>query len=545
VPLDFAGNRDRILESIRLAKEGGARLRTGPELEICGYGCLDHFLEGDTFLHSWEVLAEILANPICKGMLLDIGIPVRHRNVRYNARVLATYRHIYGLRAKQSLANNGLYREARHFSAWEKAREVQVYYLEQCARACTGQDTCPIGDFILSAVDTAIACETCEEMFTPLNPSSFTGLNGAEIILNSSASHAELRKLRTRLELITNCTRKLGGVYVYANATGIDGEARMLFDGSSMVIVNGEVVAQSSQFSLKSVEVTVATVDVEQVRSFRATHSRGVQAARQDEYPRIECGLVLGRGSDEIYLSDTLRLAKPMEMRILQSEEEIHYATAVWLWQYLVRSNAGGLFLALSGGLDSSTVALFVYGMARLVLRSVESGEEETLKDLRRVTGLPNFRPKKAEDIVSLLFHTAYMGTVHSSQETASRARRLAETIGAYHSDIVMDDAVLAFETIAGNALGGFKPRFGSEGGTPAESLARQNVRYRPAFVHGVESPNHLAGSRVLIRSSQSLWTGPGTQSPCLGLRARTALDHRTPAAPRWCCLASPGIWKR
>lgn len=47
------------------------------------------------------------------------------------------------------------------------------------------------------------------------------GLNGVEIILNSSASHAELRKLNTRLNLIQNCTRKLGGAYVYANATGV------------------------------------------------------------------------------------------------------------------------------------------------------------------------------------------------------------------------------------------------------------------------------------------------------------------------------------
>ena len=56
VPLDFAGNRDRILESIKLAKDKGAKLRTGPELEVPGYGCLDHHLEGDTFLHSWVCL---------------------------------------------------------------------------------------------------------------------------------------------------------------------------------------------------------------------------------------------------------------------------------------------------------------------------------------------------------------------------------------------------------------------------------------------------------------------------------------------------------
>ena len=48
IPLDFLGNRDRILESIRIAKEQGATLRTGPELEIPGYGCLDHHLESDT-----------------------------------------------------------------------------------------------------------------------------------------------------------------------------------------------------------------------------------------------------------------------------------------------------------------------------------------------------------------------------------------------------------------------------------------------------------------------------------------------------------------
>jgi NAD+ synthase (glutamine-hydrolysing) len=133
--------------------------------------------------------------------------------------------------------------------------------------------------------------------FTPQNPSTELGLNGvgtstlpthtltvlftdgsiqAEIILNSSASHAELRKLRTRLELISNSTRKLGGIYVYANASGVDGDARIMvslrrgcknaqylvvstylfqYDGSSMVLMNGKVFAQSSQFSLKPVDV--------------------------------------------------------------------------------------------------------------------------------------------------------------------------------------------------------------------------------------------------------------------------------------------------
>lgn len=44
---DIKGNYERILKSIEIAKSRGASLRVGPELEIPGYGCLDHFLEGE------------------------------------------------------------------------------------------------------------------------------------------------------------------------------------------------------------------------------------------------------------------------------------------------------------------------------------------------------------------------------------------------------------------------------------------------------------------------------------------------------------------
>lgn len=50
--MDFVANRERIVESIKIAIAKGARFRVGPELEITGYSCLDHFLEQDTYLHS-------------------------------------------------------------------------------------------------------------------------------------------------------------------------------------------------------------------------------------------------------------------------------------------------------------------------------------------------------------------------------------------------------------------------------------------------------------------------------------------------------------
>ena len=61
---------------IEEARNAGARLRTGPELEVTGYSCEDHFYESDTFLHAWELLAILLEHPLCKDMLIDVGMPV-------------------------------------------------------------------------------------------------------------------------------------------------------------------------------------------------------------------------------------------------------------------------------------------------------------------------------------------------------------------------------------------------------------------------------------------------------------------------------------
>lgn len=45
-----------------------------------------------------------------------------------------------------------------------------------------------------------------------------------EIFTNSSGSHHSLRKLDERIALISEATRKNGGVYLYSNQLGCDGD---------------------------------------------------------------------------------------------------------------------------------------------------------------------------------------------------------------------------------------------------------------------------------------------------------------------------------
>ncbi|KIW98928.1 uncharacterized protein Z519_00591 [Cladophialophora bantiana CBS 173.52] len=116
-----------------------------------------------------------------------------------------------------SLAQDGLYCEARHFATWVKERTTETDYLEKVISDITGRMTVPISEAVFSRLVTSVGacnwwseCVTCEELFTSSNRSKNMAPNGVEVIVNSSASHAELRKLNNRLSLIQDYTRKLG-----------------------------------------------------------------------------------------------------------------------------------------------------------------------------------------------------------------------------------------------------------------------------------------------------------------------------------------------
>jgi NAD+ synthase (glutamine-hydrolysing) len=73
----------------------------------------------------------------------------------------------------------------------------------------------------------------------------------------------------------------------------------------------------------------------------------------------------------------------------------------LWLWDYLRRSGARGFFLPLSGGADSASVAAMIGSMSKILLTSINSGNQEVLADLRRIVGDQTFTPKKYQDIVA------------------------------------------------------------------------------------------------------------------------------------------------
>jgi len=450
----------------------------GPELEITGYGCEDHFVEQDTVTHAWECLKDILSGDLTEGILCSIGMPIIHESVRYNCQVFCFNRKILMIRPKMSLANDGNYREFRWFSAWTFKDQLVDFHLPNCISEALEQDSAPFGYGYIQFLDLAIAAETCEELFTINAPRIGLALNGVEVFVNASGSHHQLRKLNFRIDAMKNATLFCGGVYMYSNQQGCDG-GRLYYDGCSCVVVNGDVVVQGSQFSLQDVEVLIAQVDLDAVASYRGS----ISSYREQASHKTNISFV--KVPYKLCQSFNLNMfpSPAVKVKYHCPEEEIAFGPSCWLWDYLRRSGASGFLLPLSGGADSSSVAAIVGSMCQLVIKDIANGDECVKADAIRIGQYKNGEfPTDSKEFAKRIFYTVYMGTENSSEATSDRAKMLANEIGSWHLNVHIDTVISSLLTLF-QTLTGKRPRYKVDGGSYAENIGLQNIQARIRMV--------------------------------------------------------------
>ena len=528
--LDFTGNTKRIIDSIILAKNQGCSYRIGPELEITGYSCEDHFYEMDTIKFSWKCLGDILNydnGKLTEGILCDIGMPILHNGVRYNCRVFCLNKKILLIRPKMWLAEDGNYREGRWFTAWSKHKipDLEEHGLSDEINEITGQKTVKFGVAILEANDATVASEVCEELFTPESPNIMWGLEGVDIISNGSASHFQLGKRKYRHELIKGATAKNGGVYLYSNQVGCDG-TRLVFDGNSMIYKNGTLLATGEHLTFQDVEVVTASINLDEVRSYRsAIVSRGIQADQRNiKAPRVMIEDLVPGFRFTIIDNTAFDYTQPLEnLAQYDMEEEMGLSTARYLWDYLVRSGAGGFFLPLSGGVDSSSTAMLVFYMCEKITSIINrpfSVNDADYEDKSRLFNLINtnlnkilkFYPKlqiqkpyegthsvvlDAKGLMQVLMHTCNMPTKNNTLSIKQQASDLAASLGSYHITSPIEDPFIAVKNMAGQLIFESEPqdpkyaesnkmeipRYKLRDGDWQENLAIQNIQARLRMV--------------------------------------------------------------
>ncbi|KAL8485869.1 hypothetical protein ACS0TY_027962 [Phlomoides rotata] len=405
-------------------------------------------------------------------------MPVLKGAERYNCQVLCLNRKIVMIRPKMWLANDGNYRELRWFTAWKQKEHLEDFLLPSDISEALSQTTVPFGYGYIQFLDTAVAAEVCEELFSPMPPHTELALNGVEVFLNASGSHHQLRKLDIRLRAFIGATHTRGGIYMYSNHQGCDG-GRLYYDGCSCIVVNGDVVAQGSQFSLNDVELVVAQVDLDAVASLRGSISSFQEQASCK--PKVASVAVPYKLCESFKLQKLL--SSPLEIQYHSPEEEIAFGPGCWLWDYLRRSGASGFLLPLSGGADSSSVAAIVGCMCQLVVKAISDGDEQVKADAVRIGNYTDGQfPTDGKEFAGRIFYTVFMGSENSSDATRTRAKVLAEEIGSWHLDVSIDGVVSALLSLF-QTLTGKRPRYKVDGGSNIENLGLQNIQARIRMV--------------------------------------------------------------
>jgi len=434
VPLDWSGNRRRILTAISQAREAQATVLCLPELAITGYGCEDQFLSHEVAERAWDSLIQIL--PETSGMIVAVGLPVWVKNAVYNAISVISDGEIVGLVAKKNLAGDGLHYEPRWFHAWPEGVIVTDKF---------GDLHLPIGDPIFKIGGIRIGLEVCEDAWVADRPGRLFAGSGVDIILNPSASHFAFAKQEVREQFVLEGSRAFGAVYVYANLLGNEA-GRAIYDGGGLIASAGQLVAEGPRFSFQDVTLVHKTVDIERNRLHQArTVSRQIDVEGLSE---IE--LPFNWPDPNMVAESSCFRNSPVEhhpVPPMPKEEEFTRALALAYFDYLRKSWSGGFVVSLSGGADSAAVATFVKIMLDLALHDL--GEDGVRKKLPHLD-----LPEKVADWMKALLFCAYQGTKNSGETTRLAARAVAEALGCDYTEWEVDELVEGYETRAEKVLG-------------------------------------------------------------------------------------------
>ena len=442
LPLDWSGNRRRILESIAQAREAHVSVLCLPELAITGYGCEDQFLSHEVAERSWESLVEIAEHT--KDMVVAVGLPVWVKNAIYNSVAVLVDGEIKGLIAKKNLAGDGLHYEPRWFHAWPEGVIVNDKF---------GELHLPIGDPIFKLGGIRIGLEVCEDAWVADRPGRLFAGSGVDIILNPSASHFAFAKQEVREQFVVEGSRAFGAAYVYANLLGNEA-GRAIYDGGGLIASAGKIVAEGQRFSFQETTLVHKAVDIERNRLHQArTVSRKIDVQGLSE-------IELPFNWPEVTRQDGQEPLPPMS-----KDEEFTRAMALAYFDYLRKSWSSGFVVSLSGGADSAAVSSFVKIMLDLALSELgEEGVRERLPHLDL--------PENTKDWMKILLFCAYQGTKNSGETTRHAARSVAEALGCDYAEWEVDDLVEGYESTIETVL---KRQLSWQ----TDDLARQNIQAR------------------------------------------------------------------
>ena len=253
-------NAAAIAGMMRSAAQAQAGLAVFPELCLTGYTCGDLFFQ-KSLLEATEAALGALCDQCPEGLTVVVGAPLCVDGALYNCAVVLTHGRFLGAVPKLFPPNYHEFYEKRWFASGFGLRTQQI-------RLC-GQEL-PIGrELVFTGADgIRFGVELCEDLWTPLPPSTFLTLNGAEVIVNLSASNELIAKREYRQELIRQQSARCLCGYVYVSAGTGESTSDLVFSGHSLIAQCGTTVAENADYLAEDYLLT-ADLDLDRIRADR------------------------------------------------------------------------------------------------------------------------------------------------------------------------------------------------------------------------------------------------------------------------------------
>ena len=411
---DVKQNTVDICCKISEANDAGCDILVFPELALTGYTCADLFFQKALLDATNEGLAVICGcTKAAPQLTVAVGAPLVIGGQMYNCAVVLSKGKIHGIVPKTYLPNYKEFYERRWFSSSEdlcqKTVDSRQLGLEEAYEIPVGRDLVfKIGD------GTMLGVEICEDLWTPMPPSTMLTLNGAEVILNLSASNETVGKRAYRRNLVKHQSSICSCVYAYTSSGYTESTQDLVFSGHSLIAADGNLLAENQQ-ELQTDYLLVQDADLGRVRSERRKNKSVRDAASfygNIEPARIiDCGSCALRSDGTLYKLNKLPFIPGNKADRVERCNSIFNIQATGLAQRLKSINAKAV-VGISGGLDS-TLALLV---------AVEA--------MRRL-GRP------ATDV-----HGITMPCFGTSDRTYQNSWELMKTLGITAKEISIKDAV-------------------------------------------------------------------------------------------------------
>jgi len=355
---DCAYNVKQVKEQIIDALEEGVEVVCFPELTVTGYTCADLFFTQQLQYDALQALEQICQFTREKPIIVLVGAPLKVDNNLYNCAFVMTDGEVVGVVPKINLPNTGEFYEKRWFTSGRATREQDGTPRIPTVELWGGD--VPFGtDLLFMTRDYCFGIEICEDLWSPLPPSTQLAIQGAELIFNLSSSNCVTGKHAYRRQMITQQSARVRCGYIYTSSGVGESTTDVVFSGSTYIAENGDLLEQGERFQRDNYMI-VSEIDIERLRTDRQRNTNFTKD-QHGHYRKINVAPI-DRGDT---FTESAHRHFSMMPFLPEPQEADSYANDVFAiqtsalarrWEH---THAETIVVGVSGGLDS-TLALLV-----------------------------------------------------------------------------------------------------------------------------------------------------------------------------------------